>query len=652
MGCNRVDPLMKQALVSKGRVYPGSVPAPGASPGCALVKVAYSCISPGTETSVLRASGASLIKRAIEQPERVKKALQIMVSRGLSETFAKVSGDGSREQPTGYSVAGVVLESGEGVHDLKSGDRVAAAGAGLANHAEIVNVPRNLIARVPAELDLASASTVALGAIALQGVRRAGLQLGEIVVVFGTGLLGLITVQLVRAAGCRCIAVDVNPRRLELAGQLGAEFTVNPLHHEDPIKPVFHLTGGNGADAVIFTAATTDPTALSQALAMTRRKGRLVMVGVYGKELHREDIYQREIDFLISSSYGPGRYDPQYELEGRDYPFAFVRWTENRNMEEFLRLLVSHAVDVQPLVDVSYPIEQVSAAFARLDEPDRPLAILLSYGDSFPTGVSLAEGRKVVSRAPAPRLTDGRIRVGIIGAGAFARGVHLPNLKRLRDRYELVAICNRTGLGAQSAASKFGAMLATTDPGEILEDPSVDLVMICTRHDLHGKLVLQSLRAGKNTFVEKPLCTTSEDLQAIRHFFEAPDSSVRESPPMLMVGFNRRFSRYVREAKRHLAGRINPLVIHYRMNAGYVPPDHWLHGVEGGGRIIGEACHIVDLFSYLVDAPVRSVTSSSLDPSTSSVLADDNRVILLSYEDGSIAVLEYFAIGSKVFPKE
>jgi predicted dehydrogenase len=322
-------------------------------------------------------------------------------------------------------------------------------------------------------------------------------------------------------------------------------------------------------------------------------------------------------------------------------------------MEEFLRLLVSHVVEVEPLIEATYPIERVSEAFARLAEPERPLAIRLSYDSVSQVCESSAASRKIVIRATPSRIADGRIRVGIIGAGAYARNVHLPNLKRLGDRFDLIAICNRTGSGAKSAASETDAAFATTDPADILSDASIDLVMICTRHDLHGGLVLDSLHAGKHTFVEKPLCTTHDELRAIKAFYETADKSPGDTGrPILMVGFNRRFSRYAREAKRHLEARINPLFIHYRMNAGYVPPDHWVHGSEGGGRIIGEACHIIDLFSYLVGAPVRSVTSSSLRPKTSSVRADDNRVILLDYEDGSVAVLEYFTIGSKDYPKE
>jgi predicted dehydrogenase len=309
-------------------------------------------------------------------------------------------------------------------------------------------------------------------------------------------------------------------------------------------------------------------------------------------------------------------------------------------------------VDVQPLVEATYPIEQVSEAFRRLDGPERPLAIQLTYGGAIAEDERLIIPRTLIHPRPQ-RSSEDRIRVGVIGAGAFARGVHLPNLKRLRDRYDVVAVCNRTGLRAKSAANEFRAAFATTDPGELLEDPSIDLIMICTRHNLHGSLVLASLRAGKHTFVEKPLCTTDEDLHAIRSFFKNSATGTTDGGhPLLMVGFNRRFSRYTREAKRHVERRINPLLIHYRMNAGYIPPEHWVHGSEGGGRIIGEACHIVDLFSYLVGAPVRSVTASSITPATSSVRSDDNRVIVLSYEDGSLAILEYFAVGSRDYPKE
>jgi predicted dehydrogenase/threonine dehydrogenase-like Zn-dependent dehydrogenase len=606
-----------------------------------------------------------LIRQAMKQPEKVEKAWSMLKSDGLSKTFSKIRSALASEKkgqetpkPTGYSLAGIVLALGEGVTDIKLGDRVAAAGAGIANHAEFVDVPRNLVMRMPKGLDYKQASTVTLGSIAMQGVRRANIQLGEFVVVYGTGILGLIAVQLVKAAGGRGIAVDLDPHRLELARKYGAERTIDLSVDPDPLKIIFHMTDGHGADVVIFTAATDKESALSQALAMTRKKGRLVMVGVYGKEVRREDLYKKEIDFLISTSYGPGRYDENYEQKGLDYPYAYVRWTENRNMTEYLRLLATGTVDVTSMIEGVYPIADVVDAFEILKHPHRPLLILLDYGEPADDIVTLHyrtgtfEIRKVKAMAAGKR-----IRVGIIGAGNFATGMHLPNLRKLSDKYEISAICNRTGHKAKAIAEQFEAKYATTDYKEILADPEIDLTMICTRHNLHGKMVLESLQAGKHTFVEKPLCTTKEELNAIKEFYEVnpdPNQPVNQSAsyPILMVGFNRRFSKYAREIKKHVKDRVNPLFIHYRMNAGYSPMESWIHSEEGGGRIIGEACHIIDLFSYLIDAPVRSVSAASLQPRTESVSASDNKSIVLEYEDGSVATLEYFSVGSRKYPKE
>lgn len=652
---------MLQALIKKGKIFAEDVPRPNVSPGSVLIKVVYSCISAGTEVVSMQASeGTSLIRKAMQQPEKVEKAWNMLKSDGFSKTFAKIRSVSTSDKkgqeiakPTGYSLSGIVLALGEGVTDIKQGDRVAAAGAGIANHAEFVDAPRNLVMCMPDDLDYKSASTVTLGSIAMQGVRRANIQLGEFVVVYGTGILGLITVQLVRAAGGRCIAVDLDQRRLELAGKFGAERTIDPLTESDPVNAVFHKTDGHGADTVIFTAATDKSSALSQALAMTRRKGRLIMVGVYGKEVRRDDLYKKEIDFLISTSYGPGRYDENYEQKGLDYPYAYVRWTENRNMTEYLRLLAAGAVDIVSMIEGVYSIADVADAFETLKGLNRPLLVLLDYGepadDSVP--IDYKPGTFEIRKVKAVD-TGKRIRVGIIGAGNFAVGMHLPNFRKLSDKYEIRAICSRTGHKAKAIAEQFGAAYATTDYKKILSDPEIDLTMICTRHNLHGKMVLESLQAGKHTFVEKPLCTKQEELDVIKDFFNSKLKNQNSKLPILMVGFNRRFSKYAREIKKHVEKRINPLFIHYRMNAGYIPLDSWGHTEEGGGRIVGEACHIIDLFSFLVDAPVRAVSAGSLQPRTESISASDNKSILLEYEDGSVATLEYFAVGSREYPKE
>nr|MBC8360805.1 bi-domain-containing oxidoreductase [Candidatus Desulfatibia profunda] len=648
---------MLQAIIKDGRVLAKEVPSPVVSKGSVLIRVIYSCISAGTEISGIQSSEkTSLIRKAMKQPEKVEKAWNMFKSEGFMKTVVKVKTFAETERksagvprPTGYSLSGVVLAAGEGVIDLKPGDKVAAAGAGIANHAEFVDVPRNLVMRLPEGLDYKTASTVTLGGIAMQGVRRAQIQLGEFVVIYGTGILGLIALQLVKAAGGRCIAVDIDSRRLKLAKDFGAEMTINSSETNDPVAAVSHFTSGHGADTVIFTAATTKSLALTQAFEMTRKKGRLVMVGVYGRELRRDDIYQKEIDFLISTSYGPGRYDETYEQKGMDYPYAYVRWTENRNMVEYLRLLANGAVDVAAMIEGVFPLNDVANAFEALSKPERPLMVLLNYGKTQNEDAEGYKSSTLEIKRPNAINSNDRIRVGIIGAGNFATGMHLPNLKKLADKYDIRAICNRTGQKAADIAERFGAAYATADYKKVLEDPEIDLTMICTRHNLHGQMVMESLKAGKHTFVEKPLCTTQAELDHIKDFY---DNNPQSALPLLMVGFNRRFSKYAREIKKHVMNRVNPLFIHYRMNAGYSPMDSWVHTEEGGGRIIGEACHIIDLFSYLIDSPVRAFSSASLHPKTDSISSSDNKSIILEYEDGSVATLEYFAVGSSKIPKE
>lgn len=644
---------MLQALAKKGRVYPEGVPAPVVSPGGVLIKVVRSCISAGTEMTSVTASGKSLVRRAMEQPVAVKRLLDMARTEGVSKAFAKVQGKLGSGKPLGYSVAGIVVAVGEGVGDFQPGDHVAAAGAGLANHAEYVDVPVNLVVPMPGGLDFGAASTVALGGIAMQGVRRSEVALGEFAVVVGVGILGQLAVQMLHANGARVIAVDLDERRLKIASENGAEEVFNSSL-EDVVKAVGHYTGGNGADVVMFCAATGNPEVLSDAFAMTRRKGKLVMVGVWGNELRREDIYAKEVDFLISTSYGPGRYDPAYEEKGMQYPYAYVRWTEKRNMQDFLRLLATKRVNVECLIEGVYPIKEAQMAFESLQNPERPLIVLLDYGKDLPgplEGLDTEVNRVDVSQAPRNKKSAKPIRVGLIGAGSFAIGTHLPNLQSLKQ-YEIHAICSRSGSKAQDLAKQFGAAYGTTDYQQVLADPDIDLVMICTRHHLHGPMVLESLKAGKNTFVEKPLCLKEEELGQIEAFY-GDGAGVYDNVPLLMVGFNRRFAPCIQEIKNQIDGRINPLMIHYRMNAGHIPLDHWVHDPEqGGGRIVGEACHIVDLFSFLVGAQVRAYSVASLCPNTPSVSASDNKAITLEYEDGSVATLHYFSTGPKKLSKE
>lgn len=637
---------MIQAIVKKGRVFGEQVPAPLVSKGSLLIKVVNSCISAGTEISGVQGSGKSLIRRALDQPQNVKKVIDMVRSDGIAKSYSTVKGKLESGTATGYSISGVVIAVGEGISRFAVGDYVAAAGAGLANHAEYVDVPENLVMKMPVGMDFKAASTVTLGGIAMQGVRRADMRLGEMAVVVGAGILGLLTIQMLKHSGVRIAAIDLDASRLSIAKELGAELILNPTD-QNAVSTIQNWTGGHGADAVIFTAATGSSEPLSQSFQMCKRKGRVVLVGVVGMEIKREDMYPKELDFLISTSYGPGRYDNNYEEKGLDYPYAYVRWTENRNMTEYLRLLHDGAIKLDRLINSTYTIDQVTEAFESLQQPgNKPLMVLLDYGvpDSEQLFACVNHSRKVpISTLPVSRNI---INVALVGAGGFATGMHLPNMEKLSKKYRLHCVVNRTGHKAKAVAEQYRARYATTDFQDVLKDQDVDLVLIATRHDSHANLALQALRAGKHVFVEKPLATTHKDVYAIKEFY----SDGCDGKPLLFTGFNRRFSAYAQEIKKHTDKRINPLLIHYRMNAGFISLDHWVH--EDGGRIIGECCHVIDLMTYFTGSLLKSITVDDLIPMNDNFSLSDNKAITLTYQDGSIATIHYFAIGSKDISKE
>lgn len=631
---------MKQVLIHAGSASVEEIPAPMAEPGRVLVKVENSCISIGTEMAGVRESGTPLWKKALK-PQNVKRVVEMVASQGVAKTRSLVEGKITAGTPSGYSAAGVVIGVGQGVLDLKPGDRVACAGAAYAHHAEVVCVPRNLTVRVPDGLGMAEASTVTLGAIAMQGVRRANPTLGETFVVIGMGILGQITAQLLKADGARVVGTDLDAARVRRALDLGMDAALDP-DDPDTVAQVARLTDGIGADGVIITAAGSSDEIVSLAFQMCRRKGRVVLVGDVGLGLKREDIYQKELDFLISTSYGPGRYDRRYEEEGLDYPVSYVRWTENRNMSEYLRLLGEGRVNVTPLIDKVYPIDEAPAAYEELKSgAGKPLMVLLSYPRAAADVVSHR-----VPNPGAPPARPGRVRLAVVGAGGFAKGMHLPNIHALTDLYHIRAIVSRTGHNAQQTAKQFAAEYATTDYTEVLGDPEIDAVLIATRHDLHARMTLDALRAGKHVLVEKPLALTREELAEIVAFFEGA-----EQPPFLLTGFNRRFSPFAKRIAELTSARKSPMMITYRMNAGYIPLDHWVHTAEGGGRNIGEACHIYDLFTFLTGSRVSRVTTAGARP-TGYYSPRDNFTASVSFEDGSVATLTYTAMGSSEQPKE
>jgi len=677
---------MRQALIYKGKVKTMEIPAPVVSNGRVLIRVVNSCISAGTEMANIASAEKPIAKTLLEQPEKIRKILRLIRSEGLEKVRDQYRSIKDAAQATGYSVSGIVIGMGRDVEGFSVGDHVAAGGGGYAYHAEFVEVPVNLVVKMPVELAFGPASTVAVGAIALHGVRRASPGIGEVCVVIGTGILGLIALQILVSSGVQVIAVDVNRQRLEIARALGATQGFNPAV-EDPVAAVAHFTDGQGADAVLFAASTSDSKPLSQAFQMCRRKGKVVLMGVSGMEINRKDIYPGEIDLLVSTSYGPGRYDKTYEEGGMDYPYAYVRWTEGRNFSAYLRLLETGQINLDPLISRVYPIEASSEAFAALkSKEDNPVLVLLDYG--IPDGITeLPVERKLVLKTPPdqktqpglksapdqktqpdlksapdlkippdlkttpdlktpPTLKKDIVRVGIIGVGNFTQSMHLPNLKKLEGKFSIQALASHSGVKVRNAGSFYNVSYVTTDYNEVIQDGDIDLVMICTRHGNHASLVLQSLEAGKHVFVEKPLATNYEDLQAIEDYFKQHEAG----SPLLMVGYNRRFSPYTREIKKFTDDRMGPLFIHYRMNAGYHPADHWTQA--DGGRIIGEACHIIDIASALTNCRVKDCQSRHIVPSGGKFSPSDNKSILLEYEDGSLVTIEYTSMGNTSLEKE
>lgn len=631
---------MKQVLIKNGNAIVAEIPAPMVDKKTVLVKVMYSCVSVGTEMSSLKMSSLPLYKRALKQPENVKKVLEMVKNQGLQKTLDRVSGKLAAGAPTGYSVAGEVIAVGAEVEAFKIGDRVACAGAGIANHAEFVNVPVNLVTKIPMSLDISCASTVTLGAIAMQGVRRMNPTLGETIVVIGLGVLGQLTVQLLKANGCKVIGLDLDKGRIETALASGMD---NGCTTNDELRQLTDLhTSGIGADGVIITASSDSDLIVSLSMQVTRKKGRVVLVGDVGLDLKRSDFYVKELDFFISTSYGPGRYDAYYEEEGMDYPIGYVRWTENRNMEEYLYLLATEKIKIKHFYEGNiFPIDEASQAFDSLKASgSKPLMVLLQYSSSA------NELQRKILIENKKKKSGGKINVALVGAGSFALGMHLPNMQALSKYYRIYAIMSRTGANAKAIAKQYEAEYATTDYLDILNDKNVDLVMITTRHNIHANMVLQALRSGKHVFVEKPLALNTSELAEIKAYLE-------EHPHLVLItGFNRRFSPILTDVKKKLDKRIAPIIIQYTMNAGYIPKENWVHGQEGGGRNIGEACHIYDLFNYLTGSKAVGVQGRSLNVGQSKFLKSDNFTATISFEDGSICNLIYTALGNKSHPKE
>lgn len=625
---------MKQVLqnLRTGRIEIAQLPCPKVSPGSLLVQTKASLISAGTERMLVEFSKANIVSKARQQPDKIKQVLNKMKTDGLMPTLEAVFRKLDEPLPLGYCNAGVVLEVGAEVYDINPGDRVANNGP----HAEVVCVPRNLCAKMPDSVNDEKASFTILASIALQGLRLVEPTLGEKFIVFGAGLVGLLTIQLLKANGCHVLAVDLNSKRLQIAERFGAQ-TVDLSAGGDPIAAAKAWTNGKGVDGVLVTASAKTDEIMHQAAQSCRKRGRIILVGVVGLNLRRSDFYEKELTFHVSCSYGPGRYSEEYEQHGHDYPLGYVRWTERRNFEAVLDMLSSGNLNVGPLITHRYNLQNALRAYETIESDPSALGVILQYGEE-------------VDRAPTVQVTQTSITgsrqcvVGLIGAGNFAVSTILPCLKKTGSR--LKGVAGKTHAAAvQHAAKKFGIEQATTDYRQILDDNEVNAVFIVTSHDTHARFIIEALRVGKHVFVEKPLAIREDELLSIQ-------VEVKQHPDkLLMVGFNRRFSPHTVKIRELLACRSGPLCMNVTVNAGEIPAHHWTQDPErGGGRVIGEACHFIDVLSCIADSPIRSV--SAIMVGEGPAVREDKMAIILEFADGSIGTVNYFANGAKSFPKE
>ncbi len=616
---------MKQVLqhLSSGLLEIADLPAPQLSRGGVLVQTQSSLISAGTERMLVEFGKANLIQKARSQPDKVKQVLTKLQTDGVLTTVDAVRRKLDQPLPLGYSNAGVVLEVGAGVHDLQPGDRVASNG----HHAELIAVPRHLCAKIPEGVSSEEAAFTTLGSIALQGIRLAAPTFGEKFIVFGVGLLGLLTIQLLQANGCEVLAVDLNAERLQLAADLGAK-TANVGAGEDPVALAEGWTQGHGVDGVLVTASAQTDDIMHQAAQACRKRGRIILVGVVGLHLRRSDFFEKEITFQVSCSYGPGRYDESYEKGGLDYPYGFVRWTEQRNFEAILQAMQRGHLNVGSLISHRFPIHQATDAYDVIRSDSSALGVMLEYASST---VSLSQ-QQIVNPSATP--AHGKVNVGVVGAGNFAISTLLPALAKTSACID--AVVDRKPFASKHAAKKAGAHRALTSYQELLKDERVNAVFLVTGHHVHAQQVCEALRAGKHVFVEKPLALNESELAEVL-------AQTQETPEqLLMVGFNRRFSPHIQHIKQALQSRSGPLCMNMTVNAGAIPGDHWVQDPErGGGRIIGEGCHFIDLLSFLADSPVTSVSAMMVGEQVE--VREDKMSIMLQMADGSIGTVHYFA---------
>lgn len=620
---------MKQIIqdLKSGATILEEVPVPQVKGGCVLIKTTRTLVSLGTERMLVEFGKANLLDKARQQPDKVKQVIDKVKTDGLEATIRSVTNKLNQPLSLGYCNVGTVVAVGKGVTEFAVGDRVASNG----KHAEFVCVPKNLVAKIPDKVSDDEAAFTVIGSIGLQGIRLLQPQLGENIVIIGLGLIGLVAAQLLKAAGARVIGIDFDQQKLNIAKGYGIE-VINPNAGTDQVKYVIDATGGVGADGVLITASAHTDDIIHNACEMSRKRGRIVLVGVIGLNIRRDDFYKKELTFQVSCSYGPGRYDEDYETKGIDYPLPFVRWTENRNFQTVLNAIANGQLEVKSLITEKVELADYNEIYGDMRKKGSIASII-----KYPVDSKI----ETIVKVGTNDFGSSKGQIGIIGAGNYTGATMMPALKACKAQIKYIA--SAQGMTAKVMAKKYGAAMATSDYHEILNDKDIDLVMITTRHDLHARMVIEALQAGKNVFVEKPLCLNEEELYAVLDAYQAANGKT------LSVGFNRRFSPYAVKMKQ-LIGE-GPKNIIATMNAGFIPPEVWVHDLQvGGGRIIGEACHFIDLCSYLAGSKVTAVCMNAMgiNPEENT----DNVSILLKYANGSNAVVNYFANGSKSYQKE
>jgi predicted dehydrogenase/threonine dehydrogenase-like Zn-dependent dehydrogenase len=621
---------LKQIIqdLSSGETILAELPAPAIRSGQLLIKTHRSLVSLGTEKMLVDFGKAGWISKARSQPEKVKQVLEKIKSDGLKPTLDAVFRKLGEPLPLGYCNAGEVIGVGRGVSGFQVGDRVVSNG----NHAEIVSVPENLVAKIPDRVSYEDAAFTVIGAIALQGIRLVSPTFGETIVVTGMGLIGLVASQLLKANGCRVIGLDFDQGKLDRAAAWGIE-TIN-VGKDDAVGGVMQLTDGIGADGILITASAKTNDIISQAAQMSRQKGRIVLVGVIGLDIQRADFFAKELSFSVSCSYGPGRYNDEYEQKGLDYPIGYVRWTENRNFRAVLQAMAEGQLRVNSLITERVALADFDQIYGEMGKSGS-IASILTY-----PAPAAAPQRSV--HVTDRTFTAGTGTMGIIGAGNFTKAMILPSLKKVNAPVKYISSAG--GLSGTTAAQKFGIGQSVTDNRIMLDDPDLDAILITTRHDAHANQVIEALEAGKHVFVEKPLALTHEDLDRVEAAYE-------KSNKTLTVGFNRRFSPFSEDLKKQLGDAPGPINVIATMNAGFIPQDVWVQDMEvGGGRIIGEACHLIDLITFFTGSLVESVVMNAMGPNAAE--NTDNASILLRYADGSQGVINYFSNGSKAYSKE